>query len=125
MIHMALWISLLFSVTMSLAQESGESRKDSTAESPWDEAPQVLKSAPVDYPKTALADSAQGTCWLEVDLDDNGHVVNARVSQSSGRTDLDTAAIKSIQQWLYQPATKNGRSIPSRIPQCFTFRLKK
>jgi len=110
---------------MSMAQERSESRKDSIAESPWDEAPQVLKSAPVDYPKAALADSAEGQCWLEVDLDDNGRVVNARVFQSSGRTDLDTAAIKSIQQWLYQPAKKNGRPIPSRIPQCFTFRLKK
>src|SRR5262249_38324817 len=59
----------------------------------------LLHRAPVEYPVEARAKGIQGTVTLDVDIDENGAVTDARVV--SGPQELRRAALQSVLQWHY------------------------
>ena len=77
----------------------------------------LLHRAPVDYPPEAKAKGIQGTVVLEVDIDENGNVSDARVL--SGPQELRKAALTSVLQWHY---SKN-MSLPAKTQVSVDFKL--
>jgi TonB family protein len=51
------------------------------------------------YPRSALRAQASGVTWVKLRLDEDGFVEASRISRSSGRADLDRAAIACVAGW--------------------------
>ncbi|MET0208381.1 MAG: TonB family protein [Burkholderiaceae bacterium] len=61
------------------------------------------------YPSAALAQSAGGHSMLEIQVGAEGKVTNARVAVSSGRADLDAAALASLRKCLFHAVSTLGK----------------
>ncbi len=89
------------------------------AESP----PQKVYSPAPTYPASALRQGLTGRVVLRVRVDADGTVVSAGVLQSSGHAILDKAALASVEQWRFQPASLLGVAIEQEIAVPFTFQI--
>lgn len=76
-------------------------------------------SDPVVYP-WQLPTSA-GNEVIEITIDEQGNIVNKMVLQSLG-SDIDTKCLAALENWHFQPATRNGRPIPSKQDAIFPFK---
>src|SRR5579871_498203 len=59
----------------------------------------ILHRAPVDYPRAAMLKGVQGAVVVEVDVDAEGLVADARVL--SGPVELRNAALRSVLDWHF------------------------
>ena len=66
---------------------------------------------PQDYPDAAQVNGEQGAVVLSVYVRPNGRVARYQIAQSSGFPDLDTAAVESVLNWRFVPATRDGGPI--------------
>jgi protein TonB len=87
----------------------------------YDRAPRLLRSVKPSYPQEAFVKKIQGVVLLEILIDADGRVVDARVLRSIPL--LDAAAIAAVRQWLFQPAVKQGRPVPTVANAPITFRI--
>jgi TonB family protein len=53
---------------------------------------------------------SSGTAVVEAVIDEDGCVRQTRVLQSGGKS-MDDEAVRSVEQWVFQPATQNGRPV--------------
>lgn len=51
------------------------------------------------YPASALRAQASGVTWVKLRVNEGGFVEASRISRSSGRADLDRAAIACVAGW--------------------------
>ena len=86
--------------------------------------PKVLKRGTVAYPILANLNRIEGTVGIHFIIDETGKVTNATVYKTSRSLTLD-AVVKShgILEWTFQPATLNGKAVPSTFDQEIEFRL--
>ena len=63
------------------------------------------------YPPGAQTSGEQGAVVLEVLVRTNGRPMKARIAQSSGYSDLDTAAMQGVLNWRFIPATHDGETV--------------
>ena len=86
--------------------------------------PKVLKRGPVTYPILANLNRIEGVVGIHFLIDESGKVTDATVSKTSRSLTLD-AVVKSrgVMEWTFQPATLNGKPVPSSYDQEFEFRL--
>ena len=56
-------------------------------------------------------DKVEGTVILTTVIDTQGRVQNPTVAESSGNADLDRAAADTVAQWIFQPATLDGKPV--------------
>jgi periplasmic protein TonB len=77
----------------------------------YDQPPRLLKSSKPVYPQEAFIKKIEGTVLLEILIDTNGRVARARVLQSIPQ--LDAAALQTVYQWIFSPAIKHGRPVPT------------
>jgi TonB family protein len=103
-------------VTPSAPSESGD-----TDTAP-DTLPVVLTTADPEYTVLARRAQVSGVVWVVVDIDTTGHPVNPHVMRELG-FGLDEEAIKAVDKWTFQPATKDGKPVPSKMWIQITFRL--
>ncbi len=80
--------------------------------------------APIEYPPAAVNAGEQGTVLVKVEVNTDGRAVGATIDKSSGHADLDEAALRSISQWSFSPATKNGKPEAQWIIMPVAFQLK-
>jgi len=81
----------------------------------------ALQTPPPDYPEGARRRNIQGTVRVSFYVDETGTVSNGSVSESSGNTELDEAALAAIRKWKYRPrAPGSGMACSVR----FVFRLE-
>jgi TonB family protein len=73
------------------------------------------------YPHDAFIKKIEGSVLLEILIDSQGRVVRARVIQSVPL--LDAAALQCIYQWVFQPAVKDGRLVPTIAHAPLNFRI--
>jgi protein TonB len=75
-----------------------------------DTAPHVDLRQPHDqiYPVSAQSSGEQGTVLVQVYVRPDGKVGKYNLAQSSGFGDLDNAALESVLNWRFVPATRNG-----------------
>ncbi len=62
------------------------------------------------YPEAARRARVSGIVMLEISVDENGNVAQARVIK--GHPLLDEAAINAVKQWKYSPTLLNGEPVP-------------
>lgn len=60
------------------------------------------------YPNSAQRNGEAGTVVLDVYVRSSGRPTKARVIQSSGFEDLDTAAVQGVLNWHFVPAFRDG-----------------
>jgi TonB family protein len=77
-------------------------------------APQLVSRAPVNYPAEAARGKIDGVVSLLVTVAADGSVRNPRILKGLGYG-LDEEAIRSVLQWRYRPARKNGQPIESQV----------
>lgn len=73
------------------------------------------------YPPDAFAKKIEGVVEVELLIDVDGRVVRARVLQ--GVRPLDAAALDAVRQWLFRPALKDGRPVPTLATAPVRFRI--
>lgn len=77
-------------------------------------------SAPVDIPPEARASKTSGTAAIQVQIDPQGRVTDAAVSQSSGSAGLDNVAVQMAKDTTYTPALVKCKPVAST----YTFTVK-
>ncbi len=96
-----------------------------TGDSPvtdYDQGPRPIKMVkPEPYPQEAFVKKIEGIVSVEVLIDVTGRVAQARVVRSI--PSLDEAARQAALQWLFSPAMKHGRPVPSVATLQITFRI--
>ncbi len=87
----------------------------------YDSAPRPIKITRPQYPQEAFVKKIEGTVVVEILIDSQGRVVRARVIQSVPL--LDAAALQTVYQWVFQPAVKHGRPVPTIAHAPVAFRI--
>lgn len=83
----------------------------------------ISKVLPV-YPPTARVKETTGVTYVTVLVNTSGTVDSAYVTQGSGSSVLDAAAVDAAYQWTFSPALdKYGVPVPCRITFPVEFRL--
>lgn len=86
-----------------------------------------LQQAPAVVYSTALATppdtflQAPMAVLLIAQLDELGHVSNVMVARSSGRRELDRAALAAVDQWRFDPVVVEGIAQHARVRVRLTF----
>ncbi len=80
-------------------------------------------SAPA-YPAISRRMGEEGKLVLRVELDENGHIDNAKVINSSGYERLDSAALTAVKSWQCNPSIRNGQPVRAVALQPFNFVLQ-
>jgi protein TonB len=87
----------------------------------YDQPPRPIKQTKPTYPQEAFIKKIEGTVVLEILIDSTGRVVRARVIQSVPQ--LDAAAVQTVYQWVFIPAMKHGRPVPTVALAPVNFRI--
>jgi TonB family protein len=75
------------------------------------------------YPVDARADDVEGDVQLEIVVDREGRVVEARVARPAGHG-FDEAALQAIRRYRFSPAQREGHNVRVRMPWSVQFRLR-
>ena len=81
----------------------------------------VATSDPVVYP-WELPDS-EGNVVIEITIDERGEIVRKTVLQSLGPNSM-RKCLAALDNWHFQPATRNGAPIASKQDAIFPFRAR-
>ena len=76
------------------------------------------------YPESSRRRGQEGTVQLELSVDANGRVVHVRVTESSGFSALDAAAVETLREWRFRPAQRGGMPVAGSITTAVHFRLE-
>ena len=85
--------------------------------------PKELRRPSVQYPPASQNNGDEGTVTLLLAVQTDGSISDIRIARSSGYQRLDAAAVRSLRQAKFQPATCHGKPIAVRIHQSFTFKI--
>jgi TonB family protein len=85
--------------------------------------PEILQRVDPIYPEQALAEQRTGAVVLQLDIDEAGRVLVAKVAEGAGYG-MDEAAEAAAKQLIFKPATRGSQAIRSRILYKMTFDLK-
>ena len=75
------------------------------------------------YPRLAIRRGIEGEVSLSVSVSSSGQVSRVTVSKPSGFSILDRAAVDSVRQWQFTPATRDGTPTTMVIDIPVQFRL--
>lgn len=76
------------------------------------------------YPVMAKQRGHEGQILLHVLVNTKGAVSELKIKQSSGHASLDAAALAAVKNWLFTPATEDGRAVSMWVDVPIEFRLK-
>ena len=65
----------------------------------------------------------EGTVLVGILIDDRGYVRCARVLRSLPGTGLDAEALKTVYEWRFEPAVKDGQPVPTLARAPVAFRI--
>jgi protein TonB len=87
-----------------------------------EEKPRPKYSPKPAYPEAAKRAGKEGKATVEVLVDVDGTVMNAKLISSTGYDDLDQAALQAAWKWTFTPAKQRNKPVrvPVRIPFTFT-----
>ncbi|HVY25534.1 MAG TPA: TonB family protein [Polyangiaceae bacterium] len=83
-------------------------------------APKLVQAAQPVYPPEKLKSGENAQVALVLTLDDTGQVTDVAVAESAGE-DFDQAAIEAAKQLRFEPAQRDGKPVPAKIPFRFQF----
>jgi protein TonB len=90
----------------------------------YDERPRVLKRVEPEYPRLAKMAGVEGMVVLSMVVDETGKLEDVQVIKSLGNAGCDEAAVKAVRQWVFAPATRQGKPIAARVTLPILFNLK-
>jgi TonB family protein len=82
--------------------------------------PKLVKFVEAEFPPSELAAEKSATVTLQIAIRDTGDVAAVAVSGSAGPA-FDAAAVAAAKQFVFEPATVNGKAIPVRITYRYEF----
>ena len=77
-----------------------------------------------DYPAISRRMGEEGKLILRVELDETGHIDDAKIINSSGYERLDAAALTAVKSWQCNPSLRNGQPVRAVALQPFNFVLQ-
>jgi protein TonB len=83
--------------------------------------PARLRNVNPEYPPVAMQARVQGVVILDVIIDEQGRIIEARVLRSIPL--LDQAALDAVRQWEYAPTMLNGAPVPVKMTVTVNFTL--
>jgi TonB family protein len=92
-----------------------------TRSSQYDVPPKFISGPAPIYPPSRLRNRESGYADIVFAVDETGHTRDFRVLKTSYLY-FANHAILAVQNWRYQPATKNGRPVSCRIHVPFDYR---
>ena len=72
------------------------------------------------YPDTAKERGIEGSPEVTIDYDENGHVTNVRLTQPSGKSELDQAVVEQAREFVLKPVP--GGRVGARVVANFHIR---
>jgi TonB family protein len=66
---------------------------------------------------------SEGKVVIEITIDERGEIVRKTVLQSLG-PEIDNKCLAALENWHFQPATRNGAPIPSKQDAIFPFKAR-
>jgi len=81
----------------------------------------IATSDPVVYPWQRP--DSEGKVIIEITIDERGEIVRKTVLQSLG-PEIDNKCLAALENWRFQPATRNGTPIPSKQDAIFPFKAR-
>jgi TonB family protein len=88
------------------------------AQEPVMNAPRLERFVEAADPRTGTRERV--AVELELDVDRDGTVTSVRVIHSGGE-DLDASASAAAEQFVFEPATRDGKAFPSRVRYQYVF----
>jgi protein TonB len=86
--------------------------------------PRAEGCKPPRYPVSAQRLGLEGRVVLRVEVSAEGIPVCVEVEQSSGHEILDEAALAAVREYVFVPASEDGRAVASVVHIPFNFRLR-
>ncbi len=86
--------------------------------------PKYLENDPPKYPRVARRRGYSGTVVVEVLVSASGRAEEVQLFSSSGHGILDKAALSAVSEWRFDPGTKNGIPVSTRVKVPVRFRLE-
>jgi TonB family protein len=83
--------------------------------------PRKIKDVKPIYPQEALDANVQGIVILEITINEQGKVSDAKLLRARGNGLLDQAAVDAVAQWEYTPTLVNGVPTPVRMTVTVNF----
>ncbi len=85
-------------------------------------APVALSQPRPPYPPDARSEGVEGTVVVQFLVQNDGSIGEVRVVRGDSR--LGAAVVEAVKRWKYEPATFEGRPVPTWRTASFPFRLK-
>ena len=86
-------------------------------------AARLVRSVAAAYPAHARSDEVEGDVAVEIVVDREGRVVDARVTRPAGHG-FDEAALVAVRAYHFSPAQREGHAVRVRMPWSVQFRLR-
>lgn len=86
-------------------------------------AAKLVASVVAAYPAGARSDDVEGDVGVEIVVDREGRVIDARVARPAGHG-FDDAALAAIRRYRFSPAQRDGHAVRVRMPWSVQFRLR-
>ena len=86
--------------------------------------PLYRRNPPPPYPRVAKARGYQGRALLKVLVGPDGRVKEITVAASSGYAVLDEAAVKTVRQWLFEPARQGLAPVAMWVTVPIRFQIR-
>jgi TonB family protein len=90
---------------------------------PGDTPPALIKTVPPVYPYELRRKGIEGKVVVEFVVDTRGRVVSARVISSPNEL-LSESAVAAVRQFVFRPATRQGRLVNVRLSTPIEFHLE-
>jgi protein TonB len=87
-------------------------------------APQVISQVLPEYPASALEKGVEGTTLIQARINALGNPEDVMIKISSGKAELDQAAVKAVALWKFSPANQGGTAITSIFEVPVRFSIK-
>lgn len=104
---------------------TGTSSADDAVHSPAtiQVAARLVRAVTAAYPMHARADEVEGDVAVEIVVERDGRVVQARVTRPAGHG-FDEAALAAVRAYQFSPAQREGHAVRVRMPWSVQFRLR-
>jgi protein TonB len=87
----------------------------------YDAPPRLVHQTRPVYPEDAFTQKVQGLVEVEMLIGERGEVAHAEIRRSI--PPLDAAALETVREWKFTPATKGGRPVATTAVAPVTFRI--
>jgi TonB family protein len=85
--------------------------------------PRLLRFQQAEYPREAERLGLEAIVLLVIAIDAEGHVSKVEVKEAGGHG-FDEAAMQAAQQFVFEPAQRDGAAIPAKILYRYGFKLE-